>query len=48
MLPQPYFMTNPDWYYFDEDEFIYKLTKYAPKEAKDSYTEFYKELEELH
>ena len=37
----PYFMENKEWYYFDEEEFIYKLTEKAPKEAKESYEEFY-------
>lgn len=37
----PYFMNNPDWYYFDDKAFCYKLTDKAPKEAKDSYNEFY-------
>lgn len=43
-LPMPYFMENKDWYYFDEEEFCYKLTDKAPKEAVKSYEEFYKEL----
>lgn len=38
---RPYFMTNPEWYYHDEDEWKYKLTDKAPKEAVESYNEFY-------
>jgi hypothetical protein len=38
---KPYFMQNDEWYYFDEKEFIYKLTDKAPKEAVESYKEFY-------
>lgn len=40
---RPYFMANKDWYYFDKEEFRYKLTDKAPQEAIDSYNEFYKE-----
>lgn len=39
---RPFFMSNKDWYYFDEDEFCYKLTNKATNEAKKSYEEFYK------
>ena len=45
-LPEPYFMTNKEWFYFDEDEFIYKLTDKAPEKAKESYEEFYSEVYE--
>lgn len=38
---QPYFLTNEDWYYFDEDEFRYKLTDKAPEKAVESYKQFY-------
>lgn len=41
----PYFMTNINWYYYDEKEEIFKLTDKAPKEAIESYKEFYKELQ---
>lgn len=43
-LPKPYFMQNKEWYYFDEEEFMYKLTKDAPDEAKQSYKEFYSQV----
>lgn len=46
-LNEPYFMSNPDWYYFDETEFRYKLTDKAPEKAIDSYNEFYNLLEDV-
>ena len=42
---KPYFLNNPAWYYFDEDEFCYKLTDKAPEKARKSYQEFYSEDE---
>lgn len=42
---QPYFMENKEWYYFDEDEFKYKLTEKAPKKARESYKEYYEDLD---
>lgn len=39
--PKPYFMENKEWYYFDEEEFCYKLTDKAPPEAIKSYDDFY-------
>lgn len=44
-IPEPYFMKNKDWYYFDENAFKYMLTDKAPEEARKSYEEYYKELE---
>ena len=50
ILEKPYFMSNPEWYekadIFDrdnwpEDDRGYHLTDKAPKEAVDSYNEFY-------
>lgn len=43
MKTEPYFMENKEWYYFDESDFMYKLTKKAPPEAVQSYDDFYKE-----
>lgn len=40
-LPEPYFLTNPEWYYYDLDEGNYKLTEKAPQKAIDSYEEYY-------
>ena len=36
-IPEPYFMSNEDWYFFDEDEWRYKLTGKAPEKAIKSY-----------
>ena len=46
-VPEPYFMTNEEWYYFDDEEFMYKLTDAAPEKAVESYEEFYKQLESM-
>ena len=43
---EPYFLNNKDWYYYDEEEFCYKLTGKATKEAIESYKEFYDLLDE--
>lgn len=43
-VPKPYFMENEKWYYFDEDDFCYKLTDDAPEKAKESYKEFYADV----
>lgn len=43
---EPYFMSNKDWYYFDEDDFCYKLTENAPQKAVESYKEFYNAIDE--
>lgn len=37
----PYFITNEDWYYYDEDDEMYKLTDKATNEAIKSYNEYY-------
>lgn len=44
-LDEPYFLSNKEWYYFDEEEWRYKLTDKATEEAIESYNEFYKQLE---
>lgn len=41
-------MKNEEWYYFDADEFCYKLTDKAPKKAVESYKEFYKTIEDVY
>lgn len=43
MQKMPYFLTNEEWYWVDDsdDERGYKLTDKAPKEAVDSYNDFY-------
>lgn len=48
MIPEPYFMTNQEWFYFDEEEFKYKLTDKATPKAIQSYEEFYRELDSMH
>lgn len=45
MQTKPFFMNNPDWYYFDEDDWKYRLTDRAPREARDSYEDFYASTE---
>ena len=45
-IKKPYFMSNKEWYYHDEEEFEYKLTDKATQKAKESYVEFYKKIEE--
>lgn len=44
-LPEPYFLKNKEWFYFDEEEWKYKLTDKATAEAIKSYDEFYKLVE---
>jgi hypothetical protein len=43
---EPYFLSDKEWYYYDEEEFCYKLTNKATKEAVESYKEFYDLLDE--
>ena len=43
-IDKPYFMKNKEWYYYDIKTFKYKLTDIAPKEAVDSYKEYYEEI----
>ena len=38
---EPYFMKNEEWYYFDKKQHKFKLTEKAPREAVQSYKEFY-------
>ena len=40
---KPYFLENEDWYYFDEEDWCFKLTDKATKEAIESYIDFYTE-----
>ena len=44
---EPYFLSNKKWYYYDEEEFCYKLTGEATKEAIKSYKEFYNLLDNV-
>ena len=43
MLDMPYFMENPEWYFFNGERF--ELTDKAPDKAKESLSDFYKEEE---
>ena len=38
---KPFFMTNKEWFYFDENNDIYKLTDKAPLKAVKSYEKYY-------
>lgn len=40
-VEKPYFMQNEEWFYFDEEELMYKLTDKAPEKARESYKDFY-------
>lgn len=42
MREKPYFMSDKSWYYYDPEEFKYKLTDKAPEDAVKDYQEFYK------
>lgn len=44
MVDMPYFMENKEWYQFDYEKRKYVLTEKAPEEAKQSYKEFMKEV----
>lgn len=41
IFEEPYFLSNPEWYYHDEADGRYHLTEKAPQKAKESYDEFY-------
>lgn len=47
-LSDVYFFKNKDWYYFDKEKHKLFLTDKAPKEAIESYNEFYEKLNELY
>lgn len=42
MQDMPYFMNDEKWYYFDYEKRVFMLTEKAPKEATESYKQFYK------
>jgi len=44
---RPYFLSNEEWYYYDKEEFCYKLTNKATKEAIKSYEEFYSSSDDV-
>lgn len=45
ILGRPYFISNKEWYYWDEKKCKYFLTDKATQKAKESYKQFYKELQ---
>lgn len=45
---RPYFLNNKEWYYYDEEEFCYKLTNKATKKAIESYEEFYNNFDDMY
>lgn len=45
LIDEPYFMKNEEWYEYDFDKRKYILTDKAPDKAKQSYEEYYKQLE---
>ena len=46
-IEKPYFMTNPAWYTFNEEEWKYELTEDAPERARESYAEYYDTLDSV-
>jgi hypothetical protein len=45
---EPYFLSDKEWYYYDEEELCYKLTDKATKEAIKSYEEFYNNFNDMY
>nr|DAU86512.1 MAG TPA: hypothetical protein [Caudoviricetes sp.] len=45
MQERPYFMTNPSWYRFNDEDGEVELTENAPEKAVKSFQEF-KKVEE--
>ena len=45
-VPIPYFFTNKEWFYYDDNEGIYKLTDKATKQARKSYFEIYSQKDD--
>jgi hypothetical protein len=43
-LKRPFFLSNKEWYYEDDESGTFKLTEKATPEAIKSYNEFYAEL----
>ena len=48
IMKEPLFIINDDWYYYDKEEKKFKLTEEGLKNKKvrESYDEYYRELEE--
>jgi hypothetical protein len=45
MLDMPFFMKNPEWFFFNGERF--ELTEKAPEGAKESLSQFYKDEAEM-
>lgn len=41
MVVKPFFMSDKEWFYYDEDEKMLKLTEKAPEKARESYNMVY-------
>ena len=48
IMKEPLFIINDDWYYYDKEDKKFKLTEEGLKNKKvrESYEEYYRELEE--
>lgn len=48
IMDEPYFLINNDYWYYDTEECKFKLTEEGlkSKKARESYEQFYKDLEE--
>ena len=50
IMEEPYFLINDNFWFYDKDEGIFRLTEEGKKNKKamESYEEFYKSLEVEH
>lgn len=46
-VARPFFMTNDDWFEYDEKKGRFVLTAKATEKAIESYKQFYKQLQAL-
>lgn len=46
-IAKPFFMTNEDWFEYDEEKGKFILTSKAPAKAVESYEQFYEEQQRL-
>ena len=48
IMKEPLFIINDDWYYYDKEDKKFKLTEdgLKNKKVRESYEEYYRELEE--
>lgn len=42
---EPHFLKNTEWYFYDYEKCRYELTDKATEEAKESYKQFYKTID---